>query len=101
MNAQLSARIPGVNPVLRDIVQIGGMGERYWRQVLVSRARIQGFLVIDYQARYGEARDRLAGWVRDGLIKQRFDIAEGLERTPDAFIRLLTSQNQGKQLVGV
>jgi NADPH-dependent curcumin reductase CurA len=77
------------------------LGERYWRQVLVARARIQGFLVLDYQARYGEARERLAQWVREGRIRQRFDIAEGLERAPEAFIRLLTSRNQGKQLVSV
>jgi NADPH-dependent curcumin reductase CurA len=76
-------------------------GERYWRQILVARARIQGFLVIDYQARYGEARDRLARWVREGRIRQRFDIAEGLERTPEAFIGLLTGENAGKRLVKV
>jgi NADPH-dependent curcumin reductase CurA len=74
-------------------------GERFWRQVLVARARIQGFLVLDYRDRYEEARTRLARWVREGRIRQRFDIAEGLERTPDAFIRLLTSRTAGKQLV--
>ena len=77
------------------------IGERYWRQVLVARARIQGFLVVDYQARYDEARARLARWVRDGQLRQRFDIAQGLESTPDAFVRLLTSRNTGKQLVAV
>lgn len=76
-------------------------GERYWRQVLVARARIQGFLVLDYQDRYGEARERLARWVHEGRIRQRFDIAEGLESAPSAFIRLLTSANTGKQLVRV
>jgi len=76
-------------------------GERYWRQVLVARARIQGFLALDYKDRYGEARARLARWVSEDRIRQRFDIAEGLECTPDAFIRLLTSQNAGKQLVKV
>jgi len=77
------------------------VGERYWRQVMVARARIQGFLVLDYADRYDEARARLARWVREGRIRQRFDIAEGLERTPEAFIRLLTSRNEGKQLVKV
>lgn len=77
------------------------VGERYWRQIMIARARIQGFLVLDYSARYALARERLADWVNEGRIRQRFDIAEGLERTPEAFIRLLTSQNQGKQLVAV
>ncbi len=77
------------------------VGERLWRNLLVARARIQGFLVLDYRDRYDEARRRLAGWVREGRIRQRYDIAEGLERTPEAFIRLLTSRNTGKQRVAV
>jgi NADPH-dependent curcumin reductase CurA len=77
------------------------VGERFWRQILVARARIQGFLVLDYRDRYDEARRRLGAWVRDGQIRQRFDFAEGLEKTPEAFLRLLTSENLGKQLVAV
>ena len=38
---------------------------------------------------------------QEGRIRQRFDITEGLENTPEAFLRLLTSQNTGKQLVKV
>ena len=77
------------------------IGPRFLRQVLVSRARIQGFLVFDYQHRYGEARQRLADWLRQGLIRTRYDISEGLESTPEAFLRLLNSRNTGKQLVKV
>jgi NADPH-dependent curcumin reductase CurA len=40
-------------------------------------------------------------WVKAGLLKSRFDIAKGIESTPGAFLRLLTSQNLGKQLVQV
>lgn len=77
------------------------IGQRFLRQILVARARIQGFLVLDYQARYQEAWNRLARWYQEGRIRQRFDITEGLENTPEAFLRLLTSQNTGKQLVKV
>lgn len=77
------------------------VGERYWRQVLVARARIQGFLVLDYRDRYEQARTRLARWVREGRIRQRFDFADGLERTPEAFVRLLEGRNHGKQLVRI
>jgi NADPH-dependent curcumin reductase CurA len=54
---------------------------------------------LDCRDRYGEARAPLGRWVREGRIVQRFDFAEGLGRTPEAFVRLLTSQNTGKQLV--
>jgi len=77
------------------------IGPRFLRQILVARARIQGFLVLDYQARYQDAWNRLAHWHQEGLIRQRFDISEGLETTPAAFLRLLHSKNTGKQLVQV
>ena len=77
------------------------IGPRFPRQILIARARIQGFLVSDYQLRYDEARKRLADWYRAGKLKTKFDFAEGLEATPKAFLRLLTSQNLGKQLVRV
>jgi NADPH-dependent curcumin reductase CurA len=77
------------------------IGPRFHRQILIARATVQGFLVSDYQDRYGPARQRLAHWVKDGALKSNFDIAKGLEALPGAFLRLLTSQNLGKQLVQV
>ncbi len=67
--------------------------------MLVARARLQGFLVLDYESRYGAAHEWLAGWVRDGALAQRFGIVEGLENTPAALLRLLNRENTGKQLV--
>ena len=43
----------------------------------------------------------MAEWCRAGLMKSRFDIVKGIENMPQAFLRLLTSQNLGKQLVQV
>jgi NADPH-dependent curcumin reductase CurA len=77
------------------------IGPRFLRQILIARARILGFLVSDYQLRSEEARARLAGWYRAGKLKSKFDLADGLESAPKAFLRLLTSQNLGKQLVKV
>ena len=77
------------------------IGPRFMRQLLVARARIQGFLVLDYQHRYHEARTRLANWHRTGGLQFQYDIAYGLENTPNAFLRVLTSNNLGNQLVQV
>jgi hypothetical protein len=77
------------------------IGPRFMRQILVARARIEGFLVLDYQHRYVEARTRLAEWNRAGKLQYQYDIADGLENTPNAFLRMLTSKNLGKQLVRV
>ena len=40
-------------------------------------------------------------WVRDGYIKFREDIVEGLENAPDAFIGMLEGRNFGKLVVHV
>jgi NADPH-dependent curcumin reductase CurA len=77
------------------------VGPRFHRQTLIARATIKGFLVSDYQQDQAEARQRMAEWVKAGMLKSKFDIAKGIENTPKAFLRLLTSQNLGKQLVQV
>jgi len=77
------------------------IGPRYLRQFVAARATMSGFLVSDYQHRYEEARRRLAYWVQTGVLKSRFDISEGIESMPQAFLRLLESRNLGKQLVQV
>jgi hypothetical protein len=70
-------------------------------RLLVTRAKLQGFLVTDYVKRFGEAGERLARWVAEGKLKNQVDIVDGLENAPDAFRRLFTGDNLGKQLVRV
>ncbi len=77
------------------------IGLRFQRQILIARATIRGFLVSDYEQFQAAARKRIGAWVEAGLIKSKFDIANGFEATPGAFLRLLTSRNIGKQLVQV
>jgi len=76
-------------------------GLRFQRQILMARATVQGFLVSDYQRDQAEARRRMGEWCRTGALKSRFDIVEGIENMPHAFLRLLKSLNVGKQLVRV
>ena len=75
------------------------IGPRFQRQTLLARATIRGFLVSDYAARHAEARARIGTWYREGLLRSKFDVVEGIENTPEAFLRLLQSRNLGKQLV--
>ncbi len=77
------------------------IGPRFQRQILVARARMEGFLLFDFQDRYEEGLRQLAAWLNDGQLVFREDIMVGLENTPQAFIRLLTGENRGKQLVSV
>lgn len=75
------------------------MGPRVERHLLVKRARMSGLLVFDYQHRYEEAVARLAAWVREGRIRYREEIAEGIENCPGAIAELYRGENLGKRLI--
>ena len=69
--------------------------------VLTKRLRIQGFIVTDYAAQAREFATEVGGWIREGRIKYREDVVEGLEKAPEAFMGLLKGKNMGKLLVRV
>ena len=75
------------------------IGLRHLRKILVSRIRIQGFLLDDFRSSYGTARTQLLDWYRQGLLETREDVSTGIESAPGAFIRMLKGENFGKQLV--
>jgi NADPH-dependent curcumin reductase CurA len=77
------------------------LGPRFLRQLIIKRARVEGFLVFDYADRYGEALQQLAEWFKAGKLKYRETLAEGIENAPQAFISMLKGGNIGKQLVKV
>ncbi|MEM9062237.1 MAG: NADP-dependent oxidoreductase [Pseudomonadota bacterium] len=77
------------------------VGPRVHRQLLVARARMQGFLVLDYQDRFGGAIDALSGWIRDGRLNFEEHILEGADAAPGAIDMLYRGQNSGKLLIRV
>jgi hypothetical protein len=76
-------------------------GPRVERHLLVKRARMQGFLILDYAERYTEALRELTQWVRQGLIQYREDILEGIEHAPGSIAGLYRSENFGKRLIRI
>lgn len=74
-------------------------GPRVERHLLVKCARMEGFLVFDYEHRTDEAVPQLAQWVRAGKLRYREDILEGLDRAPDAIAGLYRGENLGKRLI--
>ena len=69
--------------------------------ILVNRALIKGFIVSDHMDRAGAFRADCARWVREGTLKYREDVVEGLDAAPDALVGLLAGKNFGKLLVRV
>ena len=77
------------------------MGPRVERQLLVKRARMQGFLATDHAARYPEAIAALTDWVKSGAIRYREDILEGIEHMPGAIAGLYRGENLGKRIIRI
>jgi NADPH-dependent curcumin reductase len=75
------------------------IGPRAERHLLNQAARMQGFLVWDYEHRYEEAVARLAAWVRSGELRYREEILDGIEQAPGAIASLYLGQNMGKCLI--
>lgn len=74
-------------------------GPRVERHLLTKRARMQGILIFDYAARFAEARESLAQWVRNGTLRYREDILDGIDRAPGAIAGLYRGENLGKRLI--
>ena len=77
------------------------LGPRNLWQLLRHQAKIEGFTVGRYANRSEVARGKLNGLVKNGLLKYKEDIVEGLENAPKAFIGMMHGSNFGKLLVKV
>jgi len=71
------------------------------RAVLSKRLTLRGFIVSDFFAKQPEFLREVATWMREGRIKFREDVVEGLENAPRALIGLLKGWNFGKVVVRV
>jgi NADPH-dependent curcumin reductase CurA len=89
-NARISSRVANFSGLLK-----------FMGQLIMSRASIHGFLVFDWWHRPDEALRRLAEWQAAGKIHFKEDVLDGIERVPEAFLRLLHGKNFGKQIVRI
>ena len=77
-------------------------GPANYLSLLVARASMTGMVVFDYAARYGLAAAEIAGWMREGRLISREDIAEGgLSAFPDTLLKLFSGENIGKLVLRV
>jgi NADPH-dependent curcumin reductase CurA len=72
-----------------------------FRSILTKRLTIRGFIVWDFSALEDKFRCEVGQWVREGRVRYREDVREGLENAPQAFMELLEGGNFGKLLVRV
>jgi NADPH-dependent curcumin reductase len=69
--------------------------------LVYQRAKLEGFLVLDYLDRAPEALADLTKWYVQGKIQYRVDTIEGLENAPSAINKLFDGTNQGKLIIQV
>ena len=67
--------------------------------LLTRSVLLQGFIVSNYSARFGEAISHLTQWLNDGKLKYTETILEGFDKLPEAFLGLFSGKNQGKMLI--
>lgn len=64
-------------------------------------ASMRAFFIYEHERDFPRAEAAMAQWIAEGRLQSAEDILEGLERMPEALIRLFTGGNRGKQLVRV
>jgi NADPH-dependent curcumin reductase CurA len=76
-------------------------GPYNYGNILIKRARVEGFIVLDYFDRAEEAVTKLAGWFAEGKINYRVDIIEGLKNAPETMNKLFDGSHSGKLIIQV
>jgi hypothetical protein len=74
-------------------------GPRNMAAILVKRIRMRGYIILDHLDLIPEFNREMIGWLKDGAIRSRDTIVEGLENAPKAFLGLFSGDNTGKMLV--
>ncbi len=95
------ARVVVCGQISQYNLEKADMGPRLYWPLIAKRARIEGFVVFDFFNRYKEGHTKLSTWVKEGRLKYRETVSEGLENAPTAFIEMMQGKNLGKQVVQV
>ena len=105
LDAALAHLRPGARVVLCGRISQTNAAEPYGVRNLgrlaAAHGRMQGFLVFNYHERYDEARTWLAARLRDGSLRQRLHVLEGLAQAPIGLGMLFRGENTGKLVVRV
>jgi NADPH-dependent curcumin reductase CurA len=76
-------------------------GPRSFGNLLVNRVKLQGFIILDYYPRFGEAVAELAKLAAEGKLKAEETVVEGFEKLPEALNMLFAGENRGKLVVHI
>jgi hypothetical protein len=76
-------------------------GPANYMNLIRKRARMEGFIILDYMPRFQEGAAELAGWLAEDQLVYAEDVQQGFENAPRTFLRLFNGDNLGKQLLQI
>jgi len=76
-------------------------GPANYYNLVQKRARMEGFVILDYLPKAAEAVGDLVKWTGEGHIAWKADIQSGFENAPKTLLRLYSGSNFGKQLLEI
>ncbi len=76
-------------------------GPSNYLSLLVNGARMEGFVVIQFTSRYGEAAKQLSKWVAQGKIKSQEHVERGIDQFYPTFLKLFSGDKKGKLVLQV
>ena len=65
--------------------------------LIQQSARMEGFVVFDFQNEFESAKKEMSQWLKDGKMKYRENLIDGFENIPAAFIGLFKGENIGNK----
>jgi hypothetical protein len=74
-------------------------GPKNYFNLVFRRARMEGFIVLDYAPRFAEGRSALEAELRLGRLVHCETVIDGFEQLPAALIALFRGDNMGKLMV--
>ena len=76
-------------------------GPSNYLSLLVTRSSMQGMVVTDYAKEFGTAAKQMGIWMKEGKLKSREDIYEGIENFQETYNRLFSGKKNGKLVLKV
>ncbi|MCP4991448.1 MAG: NADP-dependent oxidoreductase [Colwellia sp.] len=74
-------------------------GPSHYFNLVHQRALMQGFIVLDYEQEFNQAREKIASYIEQGRLSYRTEVFEGLAKIPEALQHMFKGKNKGKVLV--
>ena len=100
-NLAMNARVILCGGISSYNEEVPPSGPNNLMNLIGTRSRMEGFIIIDYMDRMPEFHAEMGQWLQEGKIIHLEDVQEGFKNIPTTLQRLFSGQNMGKQLLKI